>query len=185
MTVRNELPLSRRELSDSQKALLEKRLQGALNAAAKRCERPAIPHRAQGENLPLSYAQQRLWFLDRLEPGSSVYNLCQAVRLTGALNLAALERSLNEIIRRHEVLRANFIASDGNPAQTIAGSRTLKLQVTDLSRVPGGRREALVGLGRNGRGRLGGQFHGGPAGGRSDLNGGWRRRGQKSAEMCD
>src|SRR5256886_6414528 len=141
MKVRNELTLSRRELSDSQKALLEKRLQGALNATAKRCERPAIPHRAQRENLPLSYAQQRLWFLDRLEPGSSVYNLCQAVRLTGALNLAALERSLNEIIRRHEVLRANFIASDGNPAQTIAGSRTLKLQVTDLSRVPGGRRE--------------------------------------------
>ncbi|HKI71283.1 MAG TPA: condensation domain-containing protein, partial [Verrucomicrobiae bacterium] len=121
--------------------MLEKRLQGALNAAAKRCERPVIPHRAQGDNLPLSYAQQRLWFLDRLEPGSSVYNLCQAVRLTGALNVTALERSLNEIIRRHEVLRANFIASDGNPAQTIAGNRTLKLQVTDLSRAHGERRE--------------------------------------------
>ena len=101
---------------------------------------PPDRHEAQGENLPLSYAQQQLWFLDRLEPGSSVYNLCQAVRLTGALNLTALERSLNEIIRRHEVLRANFIASDGNPAQTIAGNRTLKLQVTDLSRAHGERR---------------------------------------------
>src|SRR5256886_3191549 len=141
VTVRNELTLARRELSDSQKALLEKRLQGAHHAGGKRCERPVIPHRAPGENLPLSYAQQRLWFLDRLEQGSSVYNLCQAVRLTGALNATALERSLNEIIRRHEVLRANFIDSDGNPAQTIAGNRTLKLQATDLSRVPGGRRE--------------------------------------------
>ncbi|PYJ58723.1 MAG: non-ribosomal peptide synthetase [Verrucomicrobia bacterium] len=92
MTVRNELPLSRRELSDSQKALLL-------------CRIPVA--------------------------GDKV---C-------ALNLTALERSLNEIIRRHEVLRANFIASDGNPAQTIAGNRTLKLQATDLSRVPGGRRE--------------------------------------------
>ena len=134
MTVRDELPLSRRELSDSQKALLEKRLQGALNAAAKRCERPVIPHRAQGDNLPLSYAQQRLWFLDRLEPGSSVYNLCQAVRLTGALNVTALERSLNEIIRRHEVLRANFIASDGNPAPMLpppVGTIRKKTSITD------------------------------------------------------
>src|SRR5256885_6285329 len=108
---------SRPELSDSQKALLEKRLQVARNATANRQGRPAIPRRAQQENIPLSCAQQRLWFLDQLEPGNPVYNLCQAMRLSGTLNLPALERSLGEIIRRHEVLRTNFVAIEGNPVQ--------------------------------------------------------------------
>jgi amino acid adenylation domain-containing protein len=74
----------------------------------------------QRTNLPLSFAQQRLWFLDRLEPNNTAYNMPVALRLVGKLNVAALEQSFNEIIRRHEVLRANFAVVDGEPVQAIA-----------------------------------------------------------------
>src|SRR5262249_10017871 len=69
--------------------------------------------------LPLSYAQQRLWFLDQLEPGGIAYNVPVAVRLRGALKVKALERALSEIVRRHEALRTRFPAVDGEPAQVI------------------------------------------------------------------
>ena len=133
MRLQDEITLPRPELSESQRALLEKRLQGARTIAIQKKERPAIPRRAQRENAPLSCAQQRLWFLDQLEPGSSVYNVCQAVRMTGRLHTAALEQGLNEIIRRHEILRTNFVAVDGTPRQVLAENRTLKLSVIDLS----------------------------------------------------
>ncbi|MHC5760523.1 amino acid adenylation domain-containing protein [Nostoc sp.] len=71
------------------------------------------------EELPLSYAQQRLWFLDQLEPNSAFYNIPIALRLVGNLNQAALEQSLQEIIHRHEALRTNFITVDGKPSQII------------------------------------------------------------------
>ena len=70
--------------------------------------------------LPLSFAQERLWFLDRLEPGSAVYNIPVALRLGGALDAAALERALGEIVRRHEALRTTFAEVDGAPVQVIA-----------------------------------------------------------------
>ena len=67
--------------------------------------------------LPVSYAQQRLWFLDRLEPGSATYNVPLALRLTGALDVAALEGSIQDIVRRHEVLRTRFVVVDEEPLQ--------------------------------------------------------------------
>ncbi|MDZ8224136.1 non-ribosomal peptide synthetase [Nostoc sp. ChiVER01] len=76
------------------------------------------------ELLPLSYAQQRLWFLDQLEPNSASYNIPLALRLVGNLNQAALEQSLQEIIDRHEALRTNFITVDGQPLQIIREQRT-------------------------------------------------------------
>ena len=82
---------------------------------------------------PISYAQQRLWFLDQLEPGNPVYNLPAGVRLRGALQLSALERSLNEIIRRHEALRTRFLTLDGEPVQVIDPELELRLEVVDLS----------------------------------------------------
>ncbi|HEY4426344.1 MAG TPA: condensation domain-containing protein, partial [Pyrinomonadaceae bacterium] len=82
---------------------------------------------------PLSYGQQRLWFLDQLEPGNPVYNLPTGVRLRGALQLSALERSLNEIIRRHEALRTRFLTLDGEPVQVIDPELELRLEVVDLS----------------------------------------------------
>src|SRR5688500_2739660 len=75
---------------------------------------PIVPVE-RGGRLPLSFAQERLWFIDRLEPGSAVYNMPMAWRLEGALDEAALQRSLGEIVRRHEVLRTVFAEVDGSP----------------------------------------------------------------------
>jgi hypothetical protein len=71
------------------------------------------------EELPLSYAQQRLWFLDQLEPNSSFYNVPLALHLAGDLQADILEKSLQEIIQRHESLRTNFATIEGNPVQVI------------------------------------------------------------------
>jgi hypothetical protein len=92
-------------------------------------------------NLPLSYGQQRLWFLDQLEPNNPVYNVPISVRLTGALQLSALQQSLNEIIRRHEVLRTRFVTVDGEPVQVIEAELELKLEVIDLSGLSEDQRE--------------------------------------------
>ncbi len=103
---------------------------------------PPIRRVLREGKLPLSFAQQRLWFLDQLEPGSPLYNIPEAVRLTGLLDVAALERSLNEIVRRHESLRTFFVTADGQPAQIILPALTLKLPVVDLSGAPESEREA-------------------------------------------
>lgn len=79
-----------------------------------------IPKRNQQTEIPQSYAQQRLWFLDRLEPGNAVYNIWTAYRLRGPLNIRILNQSLNEVIRRHESLRTAFTELDGEPIQNIA-----------------------------------------------------------------
>src|ERR1051325_4097923 len=90
---------------------------------------------------PLSYAQQRLWFLHLLDPQSAAYNMPFALRLLGRLDVPALERTLNEIVRRHEVLRTTFDALDGEPAQLIAATQPLELPLTDLSHLPPPERE--------------------------------------------
>jgi amino acid adenylation domain-containing protein len=92
-------------------------------------------------DLPLSFAQQRLWFLDQYEPGSSVYNIFNAMRLTGALNVSALEQSVQEIVNRHEALRTTFSMVDGEAVQVIAPSLKLTLPIVDLSDIPEARRE--------------------------------------------
>lgn len=81
----------------------------------------------------LSYAQQRLWFLDQLAPGNLFYNLPLAVILEGDLDIPALEASLNEIIRRHAVLRTNFKAEGGVPVQVIKPELKIHLEVVDIS----------------------------------------------------
>jgi len=91
---------------------------------------------------PMSFAQQRLWFLDQLEPGSAAYNIPAAIHLTGPLNMAALEQSLNEIVQRHEVLRTTFAIVEGQPVQVIAPTLTLTLPVVDPSNLPETEREA-------------------------------------------
>ena len=75
--------------------------------------------------LPLSFAQQRLWFLHELEPTSSFYNVPVAVRLRGRLHINAMQRTLNEIVRRHESLRTSFPTIDAQPVQSIAPALTL------------------------------------------------------------
>lgn len=93
-------------------------------------------------SFPLSYAQQRLWFLDQLEPGSPAYNISTAVRLSGLLDIDTLKRSLNEIVRRHESLRTTFTTIDGRPVQVIAPSLTLPLPLIDLSELSVAARES-------------------------------------------
>ncbi|HEX8558226.1 MAG TPA: amino acid adenylation domain-containing protein, partial [Pyrinomonadaceae bacterium] len=101
-----------------------------------------IEARRETDNLPLSFAQQRLWFLDQLEPGGDLYNVHVGVRLSGALDAQALERGLTEIVRRHEVLRTVFDAVEGQPVQSVRPAGAVRLEVEDLSHVePGGREE--------------------------------------------
>ena len=93
---------------------------------------------------PLSFAQERLWLADRMEPGSPAYNIPSALRLTGALDAAALERALGEIVRRHELLRTSFPVFEGRPMQVVNPARQLALEVEDVSALPAGEREAEV-----------------------------------------
>jgi amino acid adenylation domain-containing protein len=93
---------------------------------------PPVRPVPRGRSAPLSFAQQRLWFLDKLEPNSAAYNLPSALRMDGLLDVAALERSLDEIIRRHEVLRTTFAVVDGEPAQIIAPHASARLPLIDL-----------------------------------------------------
>ena len=80
----------------------------------------------------MSFAQERLWFIDQLEPESAAYNIPGGVQLTGALHVAVLEQSLNEIVRRHEALRTSFVEQGGQPVQRIAAELTLELPLVDL-----------------------------------------------------
>jgi amino acid adenylation domain-containing protein len=90
---------------------------------------------------PLSFAQQRLWFVQQMDPVSSAYNMPMAFRLSGRLDVAALEWTLNEILRRHEILRTTFDVLDQQPVQLVAPSQTLKLSVTNLGSLPAPLRE--------------------------------------------
>jgi len=89
-----------------------------------------------------SFAQQQLWILDQLDPGRATYNLPEATRLDGAVNVAALEQSFGEVVRRHEVLRTSFAEVDGTPMQVISPFRGWRLPVVDLGGLPAGEREA-------------------------------------------
>ncbi|HLK58120.1 MAG TPA: amino acid adenylation domain-containing protein, partial [Chthonomonadaceae bacterium] len=80
---------------------------------------PALVPVSRTGPMPLSFSQQRLWFLDQLEPGSNVYNIPCILRLTGTLNVSALQQSLAEIVRRHEALRTTFRAAEDEPVQVI------------------------------------------------------------------
>src|ERR1700730_12506058 len=94
---------------------------------------PALVPQERGDALPLSYAQERLWFLDQLGLVGPAYNVPSSLRLAGKLNVAALQRSLTETIRRHESLRTRFVSVEGRPIQVIGPPGTLVLQVEDLT----------------------------------------------------
>ncbi|MCP4653867.1 MAG: non-ribosomal peptide synthetase, partial [bacterium] len=109
-----------------------------VNAAWRREEVPEAPpirSVARIKALPLSFAQQRLWFLDRLDPGSALYSVPTAVGLRGRLDVAALTLALAEIVRRHEVLRTRYEAVDGEPVQVIEPRLDFALPIVDLRAV--------------------------------------------------
>ncbi|HVR95163.1 MAG TPA: amino acid adenylation domain-containing protein, partial [Thermoanaerobaculia bacterium] len=105
-------------------------------------EMPAIERVPRDRSLPLSFAQQRLWFLDQLDPASPAYNLPDAVRLSGPLSRPVLAATLSEIVRRHESLRTTFgRTASGEPVQRIAAAGLVVLPVVDLSSLPEPARE--------------------------------------------
>ena len=95
----------------------------------------------RSESIPLSFAQTRLWFLDRLQPDSAFYNIPLALRLFGQLNIAALQSSINEIIQRHEALRTNFAIVGDQPVQVIASTLSFQLPVVNLLHLSESQRE--------------------------------------------
>ena len=137
-----EIPL-RRLFEAPTVAGLAESIEAARQAGQNLLAPPILPVPRNGD-LALSFAQQRLWFFDQLEPGLSAYNIPAAVRLKGPLNLAALEQSLNEIVKRHESLRTTFGQVDGRPTQVIAPTLTIKLPVVDLRKLPASERETEV-----------------------------------------
>jgi len=101
-----------------------------------------IPRLADRHASPLSFAQEKLWLLDQLEPGSPIYNRPLALRLTGLLNESALRQAVQTILDRHEVLRTCFKVRDGQPEQVISSSLALDMGVVELSQLASTEREA-------------------------------------------
>jgi len=116
---------------------LAKRIAGTEHSA----QLTVIPRVPREQSLPLSFAQERLWFLDQLEPGNPQYNGPLPMRLKGLLNPAAMQGAINAIIQRHEVLRTTFRMDNDRPVQEIASELTIELPVIDISAVPAQDRE--------------------------------------------
>jgi amino acid adenylation domain-containing protein len=114
----------------------------AIGSAKPGLVAPALRAVDRREELPLSFAQQRLWFVDRMVPGNPFFNVPFAVRVEGDLDVSVLSRGLNEILRRHEALRTTFFSRDGAPRQRIASSLALPLAVVDLAGLPETGRES-------------------------------------------
>ena len=104
---------------------------------------PTVPISRDGD-LSLSFAQQRLWFLDQLEPESSFYNISRSLRLEGVLNVEALRKSLSRILDRHEVLRTTITLADENPTQVVGESKPCPLSIVDLSEGPDSQRQEAM-----------------------------------------
>ncbi len=119
-------------------------IESARNGVTKEILVPSLVSCSREMLLPLSYAQERLWFLNQLEPGNPAYNIPFALRVHGKLNLDALEESLNILVQRHEVLRTTFVVQAGIPYQVISPAQSLKPQVIDLSNFAAWEREQEV-----------------------------------------
>jgi len=136
-----ELPLRSMFESPTVAGLAEK-IEAASRAGESLQPQPVTKVSRERNGFPLSFAQQRLWFLHQLQLDEAAYNLPVAVRLTGQLDLNALERTLTEVVRRHEVLRTSFIEVDGRAEQFVNPPAGVSLPVLDLSHLPPHEREA-------------------------------------------
>ncbi|MBD2040985.1 amino acid adenylation domain-containing protein, partial [Microcoleus sp. FACHB-672] len=121
--------------------IVETQIPKSLNTGLKL--RPEnISARGETDFLPLSFAQERLWFLEKLRPATAFYNIATTIKMAGRLNPNVLEQSLNEILRRHEALRSSFTTVDGQPVQAVAATVHLKLPIFDLRSLSETKREA-------------------------------------------
>ena len=133
------------DLSPERRALLAQavlRLRKQDGESSRKLTITPTPLRAESNAFPLSFAEERLWFLDQLMPGSALYNRPIAVRLQGYLNVAALTETFNAIVQRHEILRTSFHAEDGRPRQVVTAEVRLTLPVIDIRDLPASKREA-------------------------------------------
>ena len=126
-------PELRAEISDKKAEILS--FLKAANRTSSFTPAPIVPMGRDG-NLPLSFAQQRLWFLDQLVPNNPFYNVPAALRLTGSLNFSALQQTFNKIVRRHEALRTTLAVVSGQPFQRIAAAFHLPINLVDLRNLP-------------------------------------------------
>lgn len=120
------------QLSPAKRKLLEQRLQQKAKNAN---PQPAITRREKSQSVPLSFFQERMWILDKIQPGNPAYNCSINIRITGSLNVAALEKTITEIVHRHEVLRTSFPTVDEQPMQVISTSLTVKLPIIKLNQL--------------------------------------------------
>src|SRR5215475_13538625 len=120
------------DMEQKRQALFE-----ALLAQEKIADAASTKISRSGSNVgPLSFAQERMWFLAQLNPGSAFYNMPFVLRLRGTLDVAILERSLEELVRRHEPLRTRIRKVDGRPAQVVEACEPLATSFADLSMLP-------------------------------------------------
>lgn len=126
-------------LTPEKRKLLLQSLKKKLSISSK-----ITPQSREPIHFPLSFAQQRLWFLDQLQPGNPAFNIFQPMRLTGLLNIDALKHSFNEIIRRHEILRTTFAIINGEPFQIITPKLEIDIPVVDLQQLDTDKRETEV-----------------------------------------
>ncbi|NJM73405.1 MAG: non-ribosomal peptide synthetase, partial [Scytonema sp. RU_4_4] len=138
---KDEISTKRSQLSPAKQAILEKRLRGESKLDN---QQKFISRRSQHNPVPLSFAQQRLWFLEQLEPDSPFYNIPAAVRLQGQLNVEALQQSFNEIISRHEALRTNFQTTQGQAVAVISQQKPITLSIFDISDLAENQQQAEI-----------------------------------------
>ncbi|MCA9941001.1 MAG: hypothetical protein KC418_20320, partial [Anaerolineales bacterium] len=136
---RDDLSERQEKLSVARRLLLEKRLRGQLKN-----KEWTIPRREQSGPAPLSYAQQRLWFLSQLMPDSPFYNVPIITRLRGSLHIALLQQAVDQIVKRHETLRTTFALLEQQPVQVIHPPGTTRLPVVDLCHLPATCRQATA-----------------------------------------
>jgi hypothetical protein len=128
------------ELAPEQRDLLVLLLSKKKREEAAR--RHITPVSRTSDTFPLSFAQQRLWFINQLQPDTGAYNMTGGVHMEGLLSVAALERALDEVVRRHESLRTVIRQIDGEPVQVITSPPAFHLPKFDLRKVPEAQREA-------------------------------------------
>lgn len=124
-------------ISIAKRTLLERWRRGSFVAES-------IPRRINGDPTPLSFAQQRLWFLEQIVPGTAVHNIPGAVRVQGRLDVEAVERSIQEILRRHEALRTTFVVIAERPMQVVLPAGPLTLPVVAVTATTDAEREAEI-----------------------------------------
>ncbi|ATY11274.1 non-ribosomal peptide synthetase [Amycolatopsis sp. AA4] len=128
------------DLAARKRELLRRRLAEAGLASTAQ-----IPKRDREDDLPLSSAQSRMWFLQQLEPGTAAYNVCLAIDLRGDLDRPALQRSFQRLVERHEILRTRYLpGADGEPRQVVDPFAVVTMAETDLRGLPADRRDAAV-----------------------------------------